>query len=134
VTFSFYLLGADALLRRTSSLASAMWVSASASVSLGAVAVATGSRLPRWPEEALPVLGMGILTAGAFILLFLGLRRLGAVRTSVLGALEPVTTAILAVVLLHEPLRAGVVGGGILIVVGAVAASMARGDADIVVP
>lgn len=131
-TFSFYLLGAEGFLRRTSSLGSAMWVSASASVALGSVAVATGSRPPG--EEVLPVLGMGILTAGAFTLLFLGLRRLGAVRASVIAALEPVTTAILAVVFLHESLRPGVVGGGILIVAGAVAASVARAEADVGVP
>ena len=33
---------------------------------------------------------MGVLTAGAFLLLFLGLRRVGAIRAAIIAALEPV--------------------------------------------
>lgn len=126
-TFSLYLLGAEAWTAGTSSLVSALWVSGAAAAALGgASAVGDRGRLPVGPVEWWGVTGMGLLTAAAFFLLFLGLRRLGAVRTSIVATLEPVATALLALGVLHEPLRPGVVGGGLLILVGAVTASVAR--------
>jgi drug/metabolite transporter (DMT)-like permease len=127
VTFSFYLIGAEMFLRNTSSLVAAMWVSLTAAVSLGAVAAASGTRLPAGSDEWVPVLGMGLLTAGAFFLLFVGLRRVGAVRTSIIASLEPVAASILALAFLEEALRLQVVVGGIFILGAAVAASLARG-------
>ena len=56
-----------------------------------------------------------------------GLRRLGSVRTSIVAASEPLAATALAVAFLNEPLRAGTVAGGVLILGGAVAASLARG-------
>jgi drug/metabolite transporter (DMT)-like permease len=126
-TFSLYLIGVEGLVRRTPSLASAMWVSAAASAALAAFAGASGdARLPDSGTEWALVSGMGVLTAVAFFCLFLGLRRLGAVRTSIVAALEPVSTSVLALLILREPLSAGVIGGGSLILAGAVAASLAR--------
>jgi drug/metabolite transporter (DMT)-like permease len=127
LTFSLYLIGAEVVLQRTSSLAASMWVSASASVALATVAVAGGTgRLPSGSEEWWTVAGMGVFTAGAFSSLFVGLRRLGAVRTSIIAALEPVAAAALAFAFLGEPLRAGTVAGGLLILSGAITASLAR--------
>lgn len=128
VTFSFYLLGAEASLQRTSSLVAAMWVSLTAAASLGAVSAASATgRLPAGGGQWVPVVAMGLLTAGAFFLLFLGLRRVGAVRTSIIASLEPVAAAMLARVFIDEPLRLGVVAGGTLILAAAVASSLARG-------
>jgi drug/metabolite transporter (DMT)-like permease len=124
---SFFLIGLERLVRRTSPLASSMWIALAAAAALGAIAVATGARLPAWPDEVVPILAMGGLTAAAFSLLFLGVRRLGAVRASIISSLEPVAAAVLALVFLGEDLRPGVMLGGILIVGGAVAASLARG-------
>jgi drug/metabolite transporter (DMT)-like permease len=127
LTFSFYLLGADALVSRTPSLVSAMWVSASAALALGAYGLAGGAhRLPEGAREWIPVTAMGVLTAGAFLLLFLGLRRVGAIRAAIIAALEPVATSAMAVTILGEELRPGVAVGGTLILVAAVAASLAR--------
>ena len=126
-TFSFYLLGADALVSRTPSLVSAMWVSATAAAALGAFAVAGGAdRFPEGASEWIAVTAMGFLTAGAFLLLFLGLRRVGAVRAAIIAALEPVATSVMAVTILGEELRSGVAIGGALILVAAVTASLAR--------
>jgi drug/metabolite transporter (DMT)-like permease len=127
VTFSFYLLGAEASLRSTPSLVAAMWVSLAASVTLGGTSGITGTgRLPAGANDWVMVLAMGVLTAGAFFLLFLGLRRVGAVRTSIIASLEPVAAALLARAFIDEPLRLGVVGGGLLILAAAVASSLAR--------
>ncbi|HEX2029987.1 MAG TPA: DMT family transporter [Actinomycetota bacterium] len=127
VAFSGYLVGADLWLKRTSSLAAAMWVSAAAAAALATyAAVSGGGRLPPDGPGWLLVTGMGALTAAAFFCLFLGLRRLGAVRSSIIAALEPVSTSLLAVWILGERLSEGVVAGGVLILAGAVAAGIAR--------
>jgi len=127
LTFALYLSGADAVLKRTNSLAGAMWVSGAAAVALAVYAVASGSaEAPDGWHQWGPVVGMAGLTAGAFFCLFAGLRRLGAVRTSIIAATEPLAAAALAVIFLDEHLHTATVAGGALILAGAVAASLAR--------
>ncbi|MGH2766010.1 MAG: DMT family transporter [Actinomycetota bacterium] len=127
VTISFFLIGLEALVRRTSPLAASMWIALSASAGHGTYAIASGTgRFPMWPDEWVAIAAMGVLTSGAFSLLFLGVRRLGAVRSSIISSLEPVAAAMLALAFLGEALRAGVLLGGLLILAGAVAASFAR--------
>jgi drug/metabolite transporter (DMT)-like permease len=126
-TISFYLVGAEAVLKETHSLTGAMWVSGSAAVGLAAYALLTGTATwPRGWHQWGPVLGMAAFTAGAFVCLFAGLRRLGVVRTSILSATEPLTATALAAIFLSEGVRAETVIGGLLILSGAVAASLAR--------
>lgn len=130
LTFAVYLVGAAAVLKRTNSLVGAMWVAGSAAVGLAAYAVATGAAdAPNGWDQWGPVLGMGAFTAGAFATLFAGLRRLGAVRTAILSATEPLTAAALAAIFLGEGVRPGTVIGGVLILSAAVAASVARAQA-----
>ena len=125
--FSLYLVGADAVLQRTNSLSGAMWVSAAAAVALGLFSLVSGTaELPEGWEEWGPVLAMAAFTAGAFVCLFAGLRRLGAVRTSILATTEPLAASALAALFLNEAIRAGTVGGGALILAAAVAAALAR--------
>jgi DME family drug/metabolite transporter len=105
-----------------------MWVSGAAGGALGIVAAASGAaRLPATPHQWTSVLAVAACTAGAFFFLFAGLRRLGAVRTSIIAASEPLAAAILSVIVLHEHLFAGTIAGGLLILAAAVAAAMARG-------
>jgi drug/metabolite transporter (DMT)-like permease len=77
---------------------------------------------------------MGAATAAAFVCLFAGLRRLGPVRTAVVAATEPLAATVLAFLFLDQPVRPGVVAGGVLILGGAIAASLARGGAPAVEP
>jgi len=126
-TISLFLLGLDAVLRGTNSLTASLWVSGAAAVALAAFALASGSG--QWPVGArqwAPVVACGVFTAGAFACLFGGLRRLGPVRTSIVSASEPLAATVLAVMFLSEPLRAATLAGGVLILGGAVAASVAR--------
>jgi drug/metabolite transporter (DMT)-like permease len=136
LSFSLYLVGAEVVIKRTSSLVAAMWVSGSASVALATMALLGGSgRLPSGPREWWPIIGMGAFTAAAFSSLFMGLRRLGAVRTSIVASLEPVAAAALAFAFLDEPLRTGTIAGGILILIASVTASLARREgAEAAVP
>jgi drug/metabolite transporter (DMT)-like permease len=105
-----------------------MWVTAGASTVLGLFALVTGiGRVPQGTGEWWPVAGMGLFTASAFLGLFIGLRRLGAVRASIIAALEPVATALLALWVLGEPVRPLTAVGGGLIVAAAGVAALARG-------
>ena len=127
LTFSIYFVSAERLVRNTPPLATAMWASLSASITLAITGVVTGSADVPASEARLPILGIGVLTAGAFFFLFLGLRRVGAVRSSVIASLDPAAAAILAAIFVDEPIRAGVVVGGSLILAGAIAVTLARG-------
>ena len=128
VVFSAYFLGAEATLKQTPSLTGAAWVAGSAAVALAGTALLTGNaELPENATDTLTLLAMGGGTAVAFVTLFGALRRLGAVRASVVMATEPVAAAAFAIGFLGEPLRALMVVGGVLIVAGAVGASIARG-------
>ena len=126
-TYSAYLVGTDRVLRRTSPLTSAMWVSAGASLGLFAFASLTrNGSLPDGWGEWWPVIGMGLATAAAFVCLLEGIRRIGAIRTAIVSAMEPLAAAVLAVLFLGESVTGGIALGGALILVGAVAASLAR--------
>ena len=127
LAFALYLPGADAVLKLTHSLTGAMWVSGSAALALAAFSLASGTAdIPDGWLQWGPVFGMAAFTAGAFVCLFAGLRRLGAVRTSILAASEPLTAAALAAVFLGDRIRGGTIVGGALILAGAVAAALAR--------
>jgi drug/metabolite transporter (DMT)-like permease len=128
LTISFYLIGAEAVLKKTNSLTGAMWIGASAAIGLAAFALVTGrAAWPRGLHQWGPVVGMSVFTAGAFVCLFAGLRRLGVVRSSILSATEPLAAAVLAAIFLGEAVHVGTGLGGVLILAGAVAASLARG-------
>lgn len=128
ITFSAYFLGAEATLRETPSLTGAAWVAGSASTGLAVTALLTGNaELPANAADTLTLIAMGAATAVAFVALFGALRRLGAVRSSVVMATEPVAAAALAIGFLGEPLRGLMIVGGVLIVAGAIGASVARG-------
>lgn len=127
VVFSGYLVGSDLLLRRTSPTTGALWVCGGAAAGLLAFAAVTGrSTLPRVPADWWSILAMGVATAGAFVCLLGALQRLGAVRTAIVSATEPLAAAILGFVFLDESVSAGTAVGGALILAGAITASLAR--------
>jgi drug/metabolite transporter (DMT)-like permease len=126
-SFTAYLLVLDHTVRRTDPLVTSMWVAGSASVALAVYALSSGASwstagTKTWAELA----GMGVGTAGAFVCLFVGLKRLGPVRTSIVAAAEPLATTVLAFAILQEKVRWAVAVGGLLILVGAVTATLSR--------
>jgi len=127
--FAVYLVAAEALLERTPPQVGATWVAGAASLGLFTAAlVSRTGDLPPSGAKGWVMLGfMGAGTALAFTGLFGAVQRLGAVRTAVVSALEPATTALMGVAFLGDPLRTGTVVGGVLILVAAFAASVARG-------
>lgn len=125
--YTAYLIGTDHVVKATSPLTTAMWVATSAGAGLGAYSAVTGQfRAPSGWDGWGPVLGMALATAAAFVCLMAGLRRVGPVRTAIISATEPLSAALLAFVFLDESVALGIVIGGVLILAGAVAASVAR--------
>jgi drug/metabolite transporter (DMT)-like permease len=126
-SFALYLTIVDAVIKRTNALTGSMWISGTAGGALAVfVAASDSAAFPHGFGQWAAVVGTAVFTAGAFVCLFAGLRRLGPVRASIVAATEPLAASILAVIFLHEQLRPGTVGGGVLILAGAVAASLAR--------
>jgi drug/metabolite transporter (DMT)-like permease len=127
LTFSAYLIGVEHVVRRTSPLTSALWVSAGASAGLFVFAGIAGRSIgPQSGADWWAILGMGVASAGAFVCLLAGLQRIGAVRTAIVSATEPLSAAFLAYVFLDESVSPGTALGGVLILAGAVVASLAR--------
>ncbi|MGH2591624.1 MAG: DMT family transporter, partial [Actinomycetota bacterium] len=127
VTYSAYLVGADLVLRLTNPLTSAMWVSGGASVALFAFSTIAGRfTSPTNAADWWALLAMGLASAGAFVCLMGALQRIGAVRTAIVSATEPLSAAFLGFVFLNETVGAGTAIGGGLILVAAVVASLAR--------
>jgi len=126
LSFTAYLLVLDHTVRRTDPLVASMWIAGWASVALLVYALATGgswetSGATTWLQMA----GMGVCTAGAFVCLFTGLKRLGPVRTSIIAAAEPLATTVLAWAILGEQIHPAMAVGGVLILAGAIAATLA---------
>ncbi len=123
ISFTAYVLGSEHALKRTRPLTSAMWLCASATAGLVVLALTSGEFvLPRSGAEWFAVAATGLATAGAFVFFLAGLRRVGSVRTGVLSTFEPLSAALLASAFLAEPLGLGIIGGGLLIMAGSVAA------------
>jgi probable blue pigment (indigoidine) exporter len=102
-------------------------VSAGASVGLFVYANVVGHwELPSGAAEWWPLVGMGLSSAGAFFFLMEALARIGAVRTAIVSAMEPLAAAVLGFWFLDESVTLGVAAGGLLILAGAVMASLAR--------
>ena len=118
---SYTLLGRAVLLRH-----SALAVTAR-SIVWGAIAMAPLAAI-EWLAGARPSLdarGVGgalylaiVITALGYLVWNWGLGRLGAPRAAIFITLQPIAGAVLGVLLLHEPLTAFTLAGGVLIVSG----------------
>jgi probable blue pigment (indigoidine) exporter len=124
--YSGYLLGTDRVLKRTNPMTAGLWLAGSAAIANIAYALLFGAAdLPRssgWWQLA----GMVAFTSAAFVCMLAGLQRIGAVRNAIIGVLEPLAVAVLAWAFLSEPIATPVAIGGILILGGAVCATLVR--------
>lgn len=127
LTYTAYPIGAEFKVRRTGPLVGALWASGAVSVGLFAFAAASGTLgLPSTSREWLLLAGMALATVMAFVCLLEGVRRVGALRGSIISSTEPLAAAILGFLVLSEHLSTGTAFGGLVILAGAVLASIAR--------
>ena len=124
--YSGYLLATDRFLKRTNPMTAGFWLAGSAAVANVVYAIAFhATALPEgggWWQ----LLGMVAFTAGAFVCMLGGLQRIGAVRNAIIGVLEPLAVAVLAWAFLSERITAPVAIGGVLILGGAICATLVR--------
>ena len=124
--YSAYLIATDRTVKRTDPLTAAAWLGAGAAISNVVYAFAFGAVVAPGPGSWWRLTGMAVFSAGAFGAMLAGLQRVGAVRNAIIGVLEPLTVAVLAAAFLDEPITAPVVLGGMLILGGAIIASLVR--------
>jgi drug/metabolite transporter (DMT)-like permease len=126
LAYTAYLVGTDRHVRRTDPVTAAGWLGAGASASNVVFALVSGSFFV--PAGATParLAAIVLISAGAFASMLAGLQRVGAVRNAIIGVLEPLTVAVLAAIFLDEPITPATGAGGVLILVGAVIASVVR--------
>jgi len=126
LAYAGYLVGSGRFVHRTRPMTSALWASTSAGVLLlGVTLVTTRLRMPVGSEWAM-LLGLTLLSCGAFYCLFRGIARIGSVKSSVLATAEPLSTAILAIVILHDRPTIAFALGAPLIFAAAVIAAISR--------
>lgn len=109
-----YYLFAQVFVREVDPFAAAIYTAGGAAISLTAVSLATGQRLP---AAAIPdAAALGLVTAIAFVCLYAAVAAIGSAKTAITHMLEPVTTVVLAAALLGDRISARVGIGAVLIV------------------
>jgi drug/metabolite transporter (DMT)-like permease len=126
LAYTAYLLTADRTVKRTDPITAAAWLGAGAATANVVFSIVFRvDELPAassWPF----LLGMAVFSAGAFAAMLGGLQLVGAVRNAIIGVMEPLGVAVLAAFFLDEPLTAPTAIGGLLILGGAVIATLVR--------
>jgi drug/metabolite transporter (DMT)-like permease len=124
--YSGYLMGTDRILKRTNPMTAGLWLAGSAAIANVVYALAfRATALPQGADRW-QLVGMVAFTAGAFVCMLAGLQRIGAVRNAIIGVLEPLAVAVLAWAFLDERITAPVAIGGVLILGGAICATLVR--------
>ncbi|MHB1191988.1 MAG: DMT family transporter [Longimicrobiales bacterium] len=104
------------------------WISVGAAILSGLLALLLHSLMP--PHGASgwgAIIGMALVsTVAAFILFLKGLALLGPVRTAIMSTVEPFFTALLAALVLNQPLTARTFLGGTIIVAAVTLINLGR--------
>lgn len=109
-----YLIAIQVATRGVEAITSALWTSAGAALTTGVAALVSGQS---FPLAALgPAVALGLASSIAFVALYGAIARLGSSRSAIATMLEPVTTVLLAALLLSEPLSWRIAAGAALVV------------------
>lgn len=124
VMYALYLLGNEHLLRGQPPLRATAYTTLTAGLYFTGYAVFTHQyQVPSEPAHWGIVLGMAFMaTLIPVPALFAAIQRLEAASASLIATLEPLFAVLLAALILGEPLRPTLIGGGLLILGGAVMA------------
>jgi drug/metabolite transporter (DMT)-like permease len=126
VGYSGYLIGLDRYVKRTDMMTSVLWLAAGAGLANATFALVFGNNQIPHGAQWFKVAGMAIITAAAFVALLATLRRIGALRSSIIGVIEPLGVAILGAFFLSQPITGSTAIGGTLILAGAIAAALVK--------
>jgi drug/metabolite transporter (DMT)-like permease len=126
IAYTAYLVTADRTVRTTDPVTAAAWLGAGAATANVVFSLAFGvDEFPAassWPF----LVGMAVFSAGAFAAMLGGLQLVGAVRNAIIGVMEPLGVAVLATFFLDEPITVPTAIGGMLILGGAILATLVR--------
>jgi drug/metabolite transporter (DMT)-like permease len=120
--YSGFLVVGTPLIRRVEPvLATILILSVCAAGYLGAALLTGAAAPPPTPAVWGSILGIAVIaTVLSDLSFFWGLPRTGASRAAILSTLEPVCTLVMAALLLGEPISAGRLGGGALILLSVI--------------
>lgn len=116
ICYATYLVLGKRILAGMTPMVSTFIVITTAAFSFAALSLSGGFAFPQSSNGWVGVFGLGIVaTVIAIGALFGGLARISPVEASSLSALEPLVTAIIAVLFLNQHLSFGLVAGGLLV-------------------
>lgn len=118
--YSIYLVTGAKLLKDSDGVAASVVIMGAATVAYGTLATIQGWQFPANMEGWLGSVGLALSSAIALATLFAGMEVIGPVNASTLSAIEPIVTATLGFVLLHQKLTGLQIIGGLLILAAAV--------------
>lgn len=119
--YAAYILIGDRLARGADPLAGGAVVIAASALASALFALAEGVQLPQTGAGWAAVLGIALVSTVFAMTAFLeGLARVGSTRAAMASTFEPVVTVTSAALLLGEPLGAGRIAGGVLIIAAVV--------------
>lgn len=127
--YTLYMTVADRVLQRSHPMTGAIFLATGASSLNLILALASRSfEVPSGWDEWRPIVMMALATAAAFVCVLGAIKRIGAVRTSIIAVSEPLAVALLGALVLDEPLTVWIAIGGALILTGGVVATLTRGE------
>ena len=122
--YTGYVLFSARLVRRTEPLTSAAWVAFGASLGVSSWGVARGDFGSLPSDALLPIAAMAAATAAAFTLWFVVVGPLGSARTAIIMMLEAPFGIVLTALAFGDPVNAQIIGGGALVLAGAMLAAI----------
>ena len=109
-----YLTSLQIVMRGVDPYAGAIWTSVGATVALVTAMVVTTSPVPFQATGEL--VGLGLVSAVAYVLLYRSLVLIGSARAAIAMMVEPVTTVVLAAIVLDEEITLRVAVGAVLVI------------------
>jgi drug/metabolite transporter (DMT)-like permease len=119
--YATYILTGRVLLREVPAVVATAVIATTAGITLTAAGIAAGQMHALTPGGYALAGSMAVVATAIPATLFLaGLARIGATRAAIISTLEPVTTVVLAALLLGEALGAVRLAGGAVVLVAAI--------------
>jgi drug/metabolite transporter (DMT)-like permease len=109
-----YLILSQIVLRKQDAPTTALWTSAGAAITVGFAALVVRDS---FPAAAVPhASGLALASAVAFLLLYAAIKRIGSARSAIANMVEPITTVLLAALILAEELTLRIGIGALLVI------------------
>ena len=132
VVVAVYMILSQIVLRKQDAPTTALWTSAGAAITVGAAALVLGEGLP---GKALPHAGaLALASAVAFLLLYAAIKSIGSARSAIANMVEPITTVLLAALILGEELTLRIGIGAVLVISALPILVSAEPRKDVVAP